>query len=119
MQALRRLSLSVALPATLVLILAATSQAAPHLKPPPALVRVAHDATLGQILVKANGRTLYHFSRDRNGKIGCTGTCTTTSPGAGAASGWPWSWPGHRRPTPLPGPGWLRPARWWPVAWSR
>ena len=76
MQALRRLSLSVALPATLLLIPAATSQAAPRLKPPPALVKVAHDATLGQILVRANGRTLYHFSRDRNGKIGCTGACT-------------------------------------------
>jgi predicted lipoprotein with Yx(FWY)xxD motif len=76
MQALRRLSLSVALPATLLFIPAATSQAAPHLTPPPALVKVVHDATLGQILVKANGRTLYHFSRDRNGKIGCTGACT-------------------------------------------
>ena len=59
-----------------MLIPAATTQAAPHLKSPPALVRVAHDAALGQILVKANGRTLYHFSRDRNGKIGCMGACT-------------------------------------------
>jgi predicted lipoprotein with Yx(FWY)xxD motif len=71
---IRRLAVLVALPATLALIPAATAQAAPRHKPP-ILVRVAHDAKLGPILVKANGRTLYHFSRNQNGKIGCTGDC--------------------------------------------
>ena len=71
---IRRLAVLVALPATLALIPATPTQAAVRLKPP-ILVRVAQNAKLGPILVKANGRTLYHFSRDHNGKIGCTGAC--------------------------------------------
>src|SRR4029077_9025625 len=30
---------------------------------------------LGRIIVKSNGRTLYLFEKDRNGKSACTGQC--------------------------------------------
>lgn len=39
------------------------------------LPRTANNATLGTILVAPNGKTLYHFSLDRHGTIGCTGRC--------------------------------------------
>jgi predicted lipoprotein with Yx(FWY)xxD motif len=59
----------------LMLSLGATVQAAQS-RTSPALVRLVHNARLGQILVRADsGRTLYHFSLDRNGRIGCTGPC--------------------------------------------
>ncbi len=74
MHVIRRLSLSLAIPAMLVLS-TATTHAASGPKPQPALIRITHDARLGQILITAQRRTLYHFSLDRNGKIGCTGAC--------------------------------------------
>jgi predicted lipoprotein with Yx(FWY)xxD motif len=48
--------------------------------------------SLGKILVNAQGRTLYLFAPDKNGKSACYGSCasywppliTTGSPGAGA-----------------------------------
>jgi predicted lipoprotein with Yx(FWY)xxD motif len=35
---------------------------------------------LGTLLVDASGMTLYHFDKEANGKIACTGGCTTTWP---------------------------------------
>jgi predicted lipoprotein with Yx(FWY)xxD motif len=39
------------------------------------LVRTAQNATLGAILTAPNGRTLYTFSKDKNGRFGCSGSC--------------------------------------------
>jgi predicted lipoprotein with Yx(FWY)xxD motif len=41
---------------------------------------------LGQILVDAQGRTLYLFEADKNGKSACTGSCAGTWPPFTAAS---------------------------------
>jgi predicted lipoprotein with Yx(FWY)xxD motif len=43
-------------------------------------VHVADNAKFGKILVDADGRTLYHFDKDKNGKVACTGSCATTWP---------------------------------------
>ena len=37
-------------------------------------------ASLGRILVNSNGRTLYLFGKDRNGKSACSGQCATFWP---------------------------------------
>jgi predicted lipoprotein with Yx(FWY)xxD motif len=36
--------------------------------------------SLGRIVVKSNGRTLYLFGKDRNGKSACSGQCATFWP---------------------------------------
>jgi predicted lipoprotein with Yx(FWY)xxD motif len=36
--------------------------------------------SLGQIVVNSNGRTLYLFGKDSNGKSSCTGTCAVAWP---------------------------------------
>jgi predicted lipoprotein with Yx(FWY)xxD motif len=36
--------------------------------------------SLGRIIVKSNGRTLYLFGKDRNGKSACSGQCATFWP---------------------------------------
>jgi predicted lipoprotein with Yx(FWY)xxD motif len=37
-------------------------------------------SSLGRMLVDANGRTLYLFEKDKNGKSACTGTCKSFWP---------------------------------------
>jgi len=39
------------------------------------ILKTAHDAKLGSIVVNGKGLTLYHASSERNGKIRCTGNC--------------------------------------------
>jgi predicted lipoprotein with Yx(FWY)xxD motif len=39
-----------------------------------------HGSSLGQILVDAQGRTLYLFEADKNGKSNCDGPCATAWP---------------------------------------
>ena len=36
--------------------------------------------SLGRVIVKSNGRTLYLFGKDRNGKSACSGHCATFWP---------------------------------------
>ena len=36
--------------------------------------------SLGRVIVKSNGRTLYLFGKDRNGKSACSGQCATFCP---------------------------------------
>lgn len=50
-----------------------------------ATVKLA-SSNLGQILVDRNGRTLYLFEADKNGKSSCSGACATTWPPVTAAS---------------------------------
>jgi predicted lipoprotein with Yx(FWY)xxD motif len=38
------------------------------------------DSSLGQILVDADGRTLYGFTKDKNGASSCSGDCAVTWP---------------------------------------
>ena len=45
--------------------------------PAATVVHVASNATLGQILTTASGRTLYYFTPERGGTIACTGQCAT------------------------------------------
>jgi len=40
----------------------------------------ARNGVLGEILVSASGRTLYHDSAERRGRVECVGTCATTWP---------------------------------------
>jgi predicted lipoprotein with Yx(FWY)xxD motif len=39
-----------------------------------------HNSSLGSILVDAQGRTLYLFEADKNGKSACSGPCATAWP---------------------------------------
>lgn len=39
------------------------------------ILKVAHDASLGSIIVNGKGLTLYHVSSERAGKVTCTGNC--------------------------------------------
>jgi predicted lipoprotein with Yx(FWY)xxD motif len=39
-----------------------------------------HNSSLGSILVDAQGKTLYLFEADKNGKSACSGPCATTWP---------------------------------------
>jgi predicted lipoprotein with Yx(FWY)xxD motif len=45
-----------------------------------AMVNVATDPTLGQILVAGNGMTLYMYTKDTADKSNCAGGCLTTWP---------------------------------------
>jgi predicted lipoprotein with Yx(FWY)xxD motif len=44
------------------------------------MVRTKTVGSLGTVLVDARGMTLYHFDKDKAGKIACVGACTTTWP---------------------------------------
>jgi predicted lipoprotein with Yx(FWY)xxD motif len=57
------------------LLLASTAPAGAAGSHRAALVRTAPNAALGRILVTSGGRTLYQFSLDRRGSIGCRGAC--------------------------------------------
>jgi predicted lipoprotein with Yx(FWY)xxD motif len=46
------------------------------------VLRVASKANVGRILVDAQGRTLYRYTPDRNGKSMCTGACSIEWPPA-------------------------------------
>jgi len=56
---------------------AAARPAAPPSTPVPPLLSAAADPQLGQILVDAQGHTLYFFVPEEGSKIVCTGDCTT------------------------------------------
>lgn len=67
-----RLALAAVAPAWLALAAAGSAAA------PPA-VAVATVGSLGQVLVSANGRTLYHTAAEhRGGGVACTGACTVS-----------------------------------------
>lgn len=53
-----------------------------------ATLSVSHDATLGDFLVGADGRTVYLFEKDQGTTSACTGACSTNWP-AVTASGAP------------------------------
>ncbi len=59
------------------------------------ILKTAHNAKLGTILVSSQGLTLYHLTSEKNGKLVCTGQCATFWP--------PVLWSGKGKP-PL-GPG--------------
>jgi len=61
---------------TATAVLAAHARAGGGVAQSRALVRV-DSGSLGRMLVNANGRTLYLFTRDPRGKSACTGTCAT------------------------------------------
>lgn len=43
-------------------------------------IRGASNSVLGEIVVSASGRTLYHTSAERRGVVACTGACAVTWP---------------------------------------
>src|SRR6478672_10308614 len=53
---------------------------APAPAPASAMVRVAHDATHGDLLVAGNGHTVYYFAKDQGTVSACTGACAGTWP---------------------------------------
>jgi predicted lipoprotein with Yx(FWY)xxD motif len=53
---------------------------APAAVPAGASVRIAHDATLGDIVVAGNGHTVYEFDKDQGTLSACTGACAATWP---------------------------------------
>lgn len=59
------------------------------------VVSSARNGALGEVLVSAAGRTLYHLSSEKRGAIMCTGACAVTWP--------PLLLPGHAKP--IAGPG--------------
>ncbi len=70
--------------AKLIKDLASTTPAAPATTAPaaaPASVTLA-DTPLGQIMVDAEGRTLYGFTNDKDGASTCTGNCAKAWPAA-------------------------------------
>ncbi len=50
-------------------------------------VMVTHNATLGDILTDANGKTLYIFLNDKPGQSTCTGSCASIWPALVAPAG--------------------------------
>lgn len=68
-------------------LLAACGQSAGSATQHASTVHVGH-TSLGDVLVDANGRTLYGFTNDVNGTSSCNGTCTLTWPPLEANSGW-------------------------------
>jgi predicted lipoprotein with Yx(FWY)xxD motif len=64
----------------------AATPGAPATVNPNATVKVTKDATLGDILVDANGRTLYLFEKDQGTTSACTGACAKTWPALKADS---------------------------------
>lgn len=79
MHAIKRLSVPLIIAAA-PLLLAAGVQARGVRHAPAALVKVAHSAKLGTILVNAKGMTLYYLETEKHGKIDCTGSCVTFWP---------------------------------------
>jgi predicted lipoprotein with Yx(FWY)xxD motif len=76
---LKRLLATAAVPALLAafaLVHVATSDAAPV----KGTVVSTTTTSLGRVLVNSNGRTLYLFEKDKNGKSSCTGSCATFWP---------------------------------------
>lgn len=45
-----------------------------------AIVKTAHNATYGSLLVNSSGLTLYHLTSETKGMIKCTGACATLWP---------------------------------------
>jgi predicted lipoprotein with Yx(FWY)xxD motif len=64
-------------PASVPTPTAAPATAAPSVAP---TILVAHNVSLGAILVNPQGRTLYYFIPERGGSIVCTGQCTSVWP---------------------------------------
>jgi len=52
-----------------------------------AAVHVGH-SSLGDVLVNADGRTLYGFTNDTNGSSSCNGTCAQNWPPVEVSAGW-------------------------------
>lgn len=63
-----------------------TSSPATAAGSPSGAVASAAKADVGRVLVDAQGMTLYRFTAERDGRIACTGDCTTTWPPAPAPS---------------------------------
>ena len=54
--------------------------AATHAAPAKGAVVSTANTSLGRIIVNSNGRTLYLFEKDRNGKSACSGQCAVCWP---------------------------------------
>ena len=59
---------------------AATSTATPAKTASAATTIDVHKSDLGHILVDSQGRTLYLFEKDKNGKSACSGACASAWP---------------------------------------
>jgi predicted lipoprotein with Yx(FWY)xxD motif len=58
----------------------ARSSAASQAQSRPTLVKVARVESLGRILVTGKGFALYHWTKEKRGKLECTGQCAAVWP---------------------------------------
>lgn len=81
MRTIKRVLISlVALTAVAPLLVPATGVLAARHTAMHTLVRTAHNAKLGEILVNAHGMTLYIFDNDKHDKSACAGKCAVYWP---------------------------------------
>lgn len=78
MHAIKRFSVPLSISTLLLLPIGAQARSLSHA--PAALVKVAHNAKLGAILVNAKGMTLYYLETEKHGTIKCTASCVTYWP---------------------------------------
>ena len=75
-----RLLVAAAAVAALAAAIFALHPSATHAAPAKGTTVSTAKTSLGRVLVNSNGRTLYLFAKDRNGKSACSGQCATFWP---------------------------------------
>ncbi len=75
-----RLLVAAAAVAALAAAIFALQPPVTHASPAKATLVSTAKTSLGRIIVTSNGRTLYQFGKDRNGKSACSGQCATFWP---------------------------------------
>jgi predicted lipoprotein with Yx(FWY)xxD motif len=75
-----RMIVAAAVVAAFAAAIFALHPAATHAAPAKGTVVSTAKTSLGRIIVNSNGRTLYLFEKDRNGKSACSGQCAAAWP---------------------------------------
>ena len=75
-----RMIVAAAVFATLAAAIFALNPPATHAAQAKGAVVSTAKTSLGRVIVKSNGHTLYMFGKDRNGKSACSGQCATFWP---------------------------------------
>jgi predicted lipoprotein with Yx(FWY)xxD motif len=75
-----RMIVAAAVFATLAAAIFALHPPATHAAQAKGVVVSTAKTSLGRVIVKSNGHTLYMFGKDRNGKSACSGQCATFWP---------------------------------------
>jgi predicted lipoprotein with Yx(FWY)xxD motif len=75
-----RMIVAAAVLATLAAAIFALNPPATHAAQAKGVIVSTAKTSLGRVIVKSNGHTLYMFGKDRNGKSACSGQCATFWP---------------------------------------